>query len=767
VQARSAGSRLDLSGRDILLVTIDALRADHVGSYGYGRPTTPEFDRLAKDGTWFEYAYAATPHTSYSVTSLMTGKYMRPLLLQGAGQDSDTFATLLRTYGFRSAAFYPPAVFFIDPARFESFKSSFLGFEYRKVEFMEGEGRVKQVEEYLRAQPREQRLFVWVHLFGPHEPYEAQPGHAFGDRDIDRYDSEIAAADETLGRLVKAMRERQPQSVVIVSADHGEEFGDHGGRYHGSSLYEEQVRVPLLINASGAIGARRIREPVQIIDILPTLLGALDIPRPPRLRGRDLGELLSGARAEGPGFVHAETDEQALIGEGTLRLICQRKLGACQLYDLAADPRQQGDASAAHAAKLVELRNRLRELGASHGRFEVRGLRAEGKGWPAPISRGIAGDVDAAEEITALLDDADLGIRRKAAELLFELKKKETAPALRLTLGRDDDAEVKAYSALALTRLGEGAPLAFELAKSPELRWRRLAALALAESGDKRGEEALIGWWKDASARDHARSRDLLAAFAQIRSKDAVWPIVQSLDDVRLRPYIAAALAAIGEEAARGPLARAFASERYQSARVALMQALVKLKAEGEIIEPLVHFLGVPDPLPGGLKAALDTGNLEHVGGPNKRDLARLRRQSELGAALLVVVPRGAKGRPIRALVRARAEREAGVVRIGARVENLRYDRHGKPIIKRDIPRLDSARSVAIRVPKGPDFVEVSGELPASIGAQPGRSVELVVVSDRYVDVDAVALVPLSNELPPPPPEPWKPAPAETAAPRQ
>src|SRR6185295_8482796 len=94
----------------------------------------------------------------------------------------------------------------------------------------------------------------------------------------------------------------------------------------------------------------------------------------------------------------------------------------------------------------------------------------------------------------------------------------------------------------------------------------------------------------------------------------------------------------------------------------------------------------------------------------------------------------------------------------GARVENLRYDRHGKPIIKRDIPRLDSARSVAIRVPKGPDFVEVHGELPESLGARPGRPVEIVVVSDRYVEVDAVALLPLANELPPPPPEPWKPA---------
>src|SRR5690606_16639804 len=113
---------LDLKGRDLLLITVDAMRADHVGAYGYQRTTTPEIDRLAKTGATFLYAYAPTPHTSYSITSLMTGKYMRPLLLQGAAQDSDTWAGLLRTYGYRTAAFYPPAVFFIDTDKFTGFK---------------------------------------------------------------------------------------------------------------------------------------------------------------------------------------------------------------------------------------------------------------------------------------------------------------------------------------------------------------------------------------------------------------------------------------------------------------------------------------------------------------------------------------------------------------------------------------------------------------------------------------------------------------------
>ncbi len=149
-----ASRTLDLRDRDFLLISIDALRADHLGSYGYARPTTPHLDALSNDAVVFEHAYAPSPHTSYSVTSLMTGKYMRPLLLQGIAQDSDTWAGLLRTYGYRTAAFYPPAVFFIDPDRFQTFRDSFLGFEYRWVEFAEARGASSRFGVTWRAPPR-------------------------------------------------------------------------------------------------------------------------------------------------------------------------------------------------------------------------------------------------------------------------------------------------------------------------------------------------------------------------------------------------------------------------------------------------------------------------------------------------------------------------------------------------------------------------------------------------------------------------------------
>jgi arylsulfatase A-like enzyme len=761
----SARGALRLAGRDVLLVSVDALRSDHVGVYGYGRPTTPNIDALAREGVMFEYAYSPTPHTSYAVTSLMTGKYMRPLLQQGIGEDSDTWASILRTYGYRTAGFYPPAVFYIDESRFSGFQNSYLGFEYRKVEFLEGVGRVEQIQRYLEGEPRGRRQFVWLHLFGPHEPYDAHAEHPFGDRDIDRYDAEIAAADATVGQVVALFRQRSPDGVIIVTADHGEEFGDHGGRYHGSSVYEEQVRVPLIVAAEGVLGPRKIAEPVQIIDLLPTLLAGLDIPRPARIRGRDLTPLLARERPEGPGFAFAETDTDTLLVEGTWRLICARAVGACRLYDVSSDRAETSDLAGAQADRFRAMRDAQRQLSASHGRFEAQGLRAEGKGWPDAIVRGASGDADAAEELASLLDDADVGLRRKAAEVLFELKPEQAAPALRLALSRDEDPEVRTWAALALTRLGQGAPLAFELVRSQELRWRRLAALALAEAGDDRGEQILIDWWRDASARDFRRSCELLDGLGRIRSKDAAWWLTRSLDDVRLRPHVAQALAAIGEKSARGPLVVAFGKERYQSARVALGRALVDLGGKEELAFPLTRFLGVPDPLVGGLGLALRAGILENLGGPSRRQLAELRDQSNIGAAFRSLIPRGGNGSGVRVLVRGRADQHDGEVRVGKRLDPLVQQLTDEPITYRKVPTIDPKAMVRIAMPASTDAIEVWGRAPDAAGLAPGLSVDLVLVADSNVTVEAVAVVPLADELPAPAPEPWHPKPEPNAAP--
>jgi arylsulfatase A-like enzyme len=658
---------LDWTGHDLLLVSVDALRADHVSAYGYGRPTTPSLDALAREGALFEEAYCPTPHTSYSITSMMTGKAMRPLLSLGLGRDSETWAVALRRYGFRTAAFYPPAVFFIDEDRFRDFETSGLGFEYRKVEFTTARRRVDQVAEYLRAATdgdggAAPPLFLWVHLFEPHEPYEAHPEHPFGPLPIDAYDSEAAEADDAIGRIValfrtaRTARAGRPDPVIIVTADHGEEFGEHGGHYHGTSCYEEQVHVPLVVVGPG-VEPGRIHAVVQTIDLLPTVLSALGIPRPARVRGRDLGSLMAGAgarasQAQGaadPGIAYAETDEYTLVARGDERLVCARKVAACSLFDVATDPGERHDRSAEDPATFTRLRAMTAANERDEGRYEAAGAEPV---WPEALRRGLQGDVDAAQDVATLLDDASVAIRRKAAEVLFRLHPVTVAPSLRRALARDEDAEVRSWCALALVRMGEPAPAAAGAAAAllgdPARAWRRMAALAFAERGDARGAAELASWWaEEAPPRqglDVESGKELLVAMARIRDAEAVPGLVASLAFVPLRPWIADALGGIGDARARGPLLAAFRDERSVTARPHEAAALVRLDARTELRAPLARFAGIEEPMPEAIVLAREA----HLLRPESGGVALAEPAPAITATLVAPT-----GQPLRLLVLA------------------------------------------------------------------------------------------------------------------
>jgi hypothetical protein len=525
-------------------------------------------------------------------------------------------------------------------------------------------------------------------------------------------------------------------------------------------VYEEQVHVPLLVSAPGLFPAHRVATVVQTIDILPTILAGLSIPPSPRIRGRSFGASLAGSTDTAPGFAFAETEDEELLAEGTDRLVCERKIGACRLFDVAKDPGEHEDLAPGARDRFDKLRAELQSFGASHGRFERDGLRAEtGHGWPAPILRGIAGDGDAATDLASLLDDSDREIRRKSAELLFELRRPESLEALALALGRDEDPVVRRFAALALTRMGRTAPLAFEVLSDPDPTWRRRAALALGDAGDAHAGPVLIEWWQHGGRDDHERALAILGALAHIRFKDAVWPLVHSLDDVRLRPRIAEVLAAIGDPSARGPLVAALASERFQTARVAITDALVALGAKDELARPLVRFLGVPDPLPGGLGYATRAGILGQIGGPDSKTRALLPTQGNVGIRVQVVVPRGVDAAGgVRVLVRATADGEGGQVRVGRSQEPLTFDSKGTPTKRREAPRIHDRDYVALTIPKSPTPVEVNAPLPDVLGARPGRPFEFILFAERTVHVEAAAVVPLVPELPPPPPVPWTPS---------
>src|SRR5690606_38458194 len=135
------------------------------------------------------------------------------------------------------------------------------------------------------------------------------------------------------------------------------------------------------------------------------------------------------------GFAFAETDEQTMLARGTLRLVCARRVGACRLFDIAADPGQTRDASAQHAKALLEMKKELAGFVSSLGLYETGG---EDTRWPRALRRGIAGDIEAAPDVAALLDDADVHVRRKAAEVLFDLHVEAVAPHLRRALQSDE-----------------------------------------------------------------------------------------------------------------------------------------------------------------------------------------------------------------------------------------------------------------------------------------------------------------------------------------
>jgi arylsulfatase A-like enzyme len=723
LRSRSAARALDWHGRDLVLVTIDALRADHVSAYGYPRRTTPNIDALAARGVRFERAYCPTPHTSYSVTSMMTGKYMKPLLALAPADASETWPVQLRRYGYRTAAFYPPAVFFIDEHRFTRMRDENLGFEYYKEEYARPELRRAQIERYLSLAPPGTPLFLWVHLFEPHEPYEMHPEHRFtGDPRVDAYDSEVAAADALVGEIVKMVSERRPAGAVfIVSADHGEEHGDHGGRYHGTTVYEEQVRVPLVVVAPG-LAPRVVAQPVQTIDLLPTSLAALDVPIPPRLRGRDLGPLLVGAGAADEGLAFAETDDYTLVARGSDRLVCARKIGSCTLFDVARDPGQRSPV-ADRPERVAELRKLTAAIERETGKLEVSDL-------PDALRRGLQGDRDAAEDVAPLLDDARVSIRRLAARCAFRLRAPDMAPQLRRAMEKDDDAEVRRWSALALARLGEPAPLVESLldptAATDE---RTAAALALAEHGDGRGEAALVARWSAAfapaagegtspraeGAGELDEARDLLAALAKLRARAAVPALVRSLDDVRLRPHVVTALAAIGDPRAKEPLLRVFASERYVHLRPLEARALAALGAQGELLPPLMRFAGTPEPMAEAIVIARDAGLLVPDRGGH------------------VFPPPGPPPRSLHAATRVRLA-TPGPARVLVLAEG------GGPLRGR-INGMEFPDTLPL---SGSVYVIEAGELPGEVELSLGGS-----------DVRAAWVVPRAPEIPPPPPRAW------------
>jgi arylsulfatase A-like enzyme len=387
---------------NIVLITIDTLRADHCSVYGYGVGTTPQLEKLAREGARIEAAYVSMPSTGPAHASLFTSRYplAHRVLKNGhvLADDYPLLAEVLRGAGYRTAAFVSSFVLddrFGYGQGFDSYDDDFRGADssYKNMEQWEGievpgefDRRANETTDravsWLRENGRRGGFFLWVHYMDPHSPYDPpEPWRAkyvkpeMKRRSLRRaialYDAEIAFTDREVGRLLDELDGISPPeaTLVVLTADHGEGLLDHGFMGHGAILYEETLRVPLLVRWRGRIAAGSvIRGPVEIEDLMPSILGLAGIPPGELiLQGRDLtGALTTGAAldpqhrayfqrrlyeksrvstfpVDGVVFgrpLRVKGDKYA-VRKGGWKYIEAPMEGTRELYDLSSDPRER------------------------------------------------------------------------------------------------------------------------------------------------------------------------------------------------------------------------------------------------------------------------------------------------------------------------------------------------------------------------------------------------------------------------------------------
>ncbi len=329
----------------LVLIVVDSLRADHLGAYGYERPTSPNIDRLAREGVVFTRAIAPSSWTKPSMASLFTSRAPHEHGAVSVAQDVDpglpTLAEQLRDAGYRTLGVSGNFVHVREDNGlangFESFTSvlfhlpesggdsilSLDGKGGRPLALRAPDATELNAEVFARLPPAaDGPLFLYVHYMDPHAGYlppeRFRGAFARGDADasggvssdevvalaaraarlspverrhlVDLYDAEIAAVDDAIGRLLGELARRgyADDSVVVLVSDHGEEFADHGGWFHGLTLHAESLAVPLVMHGSRVPGGLRREEPVDLLDVPTTLLSLAGVRPAPGMRGRDL-----------------------------------------------------------------------------------------------------------------------------------------------------------------------------------------------------------------------------------------------------------------------------------------------------------------------------------------------------------------------------------------------------------------------------------------------------------------------------------------------
>jgi arylsulfatase A-like enzyme len=385
----------------IVLIVIDTLRADHVGAYGYARPTTPNLDRFAATAVRYANAHAAATWTVPSMASLFTGVY--PWDHGVVKAEANDYASQV-TYQLTLNEQFVTLAETLKAAGYETFGASAnyhmhekygmaQGFDHYKAFGFSDRGPVDaQFKDWLpllkQARAQRRPYFLYLHYFDAHHPYKpiepflrqwrtqvnAEQVKSLADQNfsgqlkkdfflqrpdlmqllVDLYDSEIRADDESVGAVLAALPDAA-RALIVITSDHGEAFGDHRNLIHGSDLYAETMRVPLLVKLpNGPRAATVVDEHVGLVDVYPTLTETAGAAKPPYLAGVSL------LGANGPRTLFAATErepEQTWRGvvQAPYKLVVNSARNRRELYDIAQDPTEKSDLAATQTDRAEAL----------------------------------------------------------------------------------------------------------------------------------------------------------------------------------------------------------------------------------------------------------------------------------------------------------------------------------------------------------------------------------------------------------------------------
>ena len=364
---------------NILIVSIDTLRADRVGSYGYAAAQTPILDGLAARGLRFAQATTVAPLTLPAHASLFTGTFPTFHGVRDNGQfyvgdEQTTLAEVLKGQGYRTGGFVSAFVLDRRWGIAQGFDTYFDNFDLSKYELAAGIDAaqrpgnevVDQATAWLREKS-EQPFFAWVHMYDPHSPYAAPEAYAsrFPRTMQGAYDAEVGFADAQLGRLLDALGDARARTIIVVTGDHGESLGEHQEQQHGFFVYDATTQVPLILTGPG-IQPRAPADQVRIVDIMPTVLEAVGVAIPPAVQGQSLMPAARGERLDllalseswYPRY-HYGWSELTAVRDGRYKFIAAPRR---ELYDLQTDPGEHTNLAPANPQRVAALERALGEM---------------------------------------------------------------------------------------------------------------------------------------------------------------------------------------------------------------------------------------------------------------------------------------------------------------------------------------------------------------------------------------------------------------------